>query len=157
MSLRLMLQVVGFVVLAFIGLIILLKILGFISIVASMLIGVGLLVGFVWVIWKLLQLGGSDDSSSGDSEAGYKLFSASRSPVALFLEAPAMGELLAAERPDNQFSLVEAGKILTVDSDAAIKVVDDSKSEMVKVKILNGSGRGKTGWVSRSSVVKGKS
>lgn len=157
MSLRLILQIVGFIVLAFIGLIVLLKILGFISIVASMLIGVGLLVGFVWVIWKLLQLGAGNDSGLPDAAEVHKLFSATKSPVALFLEAPAIAELLAAERSENQFSLVEAGKILKVDSDAAVRVIDDSKSEMVKVKVLDGVDRGKSGWVSRSAVVKGKS
>lgn len=155
MGLRMLLQIIGFIVLAFIGLIVLLKILGFISIVASMLIGVGLLVGFVWIIWKLLQMGGGDgDAASSQAESSYKLFNATKNPVALFLETPAIADLLAAERADNHAPLVEAGKILKVDSEVAIKVLDDSKSEIVKIKVLDGSTRGKTGWVARSAVVK---
>ena len=157
MKLKLILQVVGFVVLAFIGLVILLKILGFISIVFSMVLGVALLVGFVWVIWKLLQLGGGDESGSSDSSTSYKLFNASKSPVALFVDLPGMADLLAGERVDNHPALVDSGKILEVGSNVSIKVLDDSKSEVLRVKVLDGPDKGTTGWVARSAVVKNNS
>lgn len=157
MGLRMLLQIIGFIVLAFIGLIVVLKILGFLSMVFSMVLGLALLVGFVWVIWKLLSLGGNESEAAVGDKENYKLFNASSSPVALFLESPGMTDLLAAERADNHAPLVEAGKILKIESNASIKVLDDSKSEVVKVKILDGSTRGKTGWVARSAVVKTKS
>ena len=144
--------VVGVIVL-FVALIVVLKVLGFVSIIASLIFGFLLLAGLVWIIWKLFQLNPAAKSQS-PNEVRYRLFSVAKTPVALFLQAPSMGDLISSELSANRTAFENEGKILEIDSDSRVQVLDDSRPEAVKIKVLEGQRQGASGWVVRSALVK---
>lgn len=152
---KLLLQALVLLIVGFVALIIFLKVLGFVSIVFSLITGIALLCAFVWLIWKLLTLG-NKQSSESDQLTSYKLYSSNQAPVALFLASPAISDLISSESELAHQELVSAGKIIQLDTNSAINIVDDSQTEMLKIKVLEGPSRGKVGWVSRANVVKGK-
>lgn len=158
MNFQTILKFAGFVLLVFIGLIVLLKVLGFLSIIVSMIFGLLFLAGFIWLIWSLFQLGtgpaASNTNSNSSKSGGHKLFSVGNSPVAMFLQSPSMNELISAEIAQKREAFEDEGKALQIDCDCPIQVIDDSKPEAVKIKVLDGMSKGKSGWVARSSIVK---
>lgn len=136
--------VVGWIVLAFILIQVAMHLIGMFMMFA-MLLGAAVLIGAP-IFFYIKYRNQSPDQSVQEVET--KLYEPNGS-IKLFSKEPTTPQIVMIG-----VEVANAPKFIEIPNDTVIKIVHDEDKQAVKVKIVTGAQKGKTGWVSRGAIIK---
>lgn len=144
---KLILQIVGVIVLALLGLMLLGFVFRMVSILISMVVGLLILAGIVYLVSLLFKLGKDEEVKA----YSFKILDRTKTAVPLFAAEPTVKDLVHTQQISKLTEWALNGTIVEIDNDTQVIVLEDNREkEAVRVRVSNGQFKGRDGWVCRS-------